>query len=645
MLGFFRSIFHSKIGVGITLGFLVLIALAFASADITGASFGGIAGGDRVATVGDQRIGSAELTKAVNGAFERTREQSPGLTIQRFVASGAIGQVLDDMIDRSGLFEFGRRHGISASDRLVDSEIVKIPAFQGPDGRFDEDAYRRLLGQQGLTDQMIRDDIAQGLVAKQLMVPVAFGAQVPASLAQRYASLTKERRTGQIVLLPSQAFAPTSRPGPDVLAAFYAAHRASYTRPERRVIRYASFGEDAVKAVPAPNDAEVAKAYAANRQAYAPSETRTVTQVVLPTEAAARAVAGEVAKGTPLATAAKSKGLLPSTASFTREALTAQTSPALSEAVFSAKSGALAGPARSALGWHLAHVDAITAKPGKTLEQARGEIAEQLATAKRHAALSDLSAKLEDQLDKGASLADVAKDMGLTVTATAPLLANGQLFGQPGKTAPPEIARVVPTAFQMEREGQPQVAEVEAGKRFVLFDVGQITPAAPPPLAEIQPQVAQDWALSQGSDKARAAAGQVIAALSRGTPLPQAIAGLGVKLPPAQTVDTTRQLLLTTTKGQVPPTMALLFSMARGTAKPLQGAGNQSWYVVRLDSIVPGAVNADDPQLPAVRRELALLTGREYADEFRRAVRAEVGAKRNQAAINAVTRQLVGEGQ
>ena len=63
------------------------------------------------------------------------------------------------------------------------------------------------------------------------------------------------------------------------------------------MIRYATFGDGALKAVPAPTEAEIAARYNANQAAYAPLETRRLTQLVVPTEAAARAIADEVAKG------------------------------------------------------------------------------------------------------------------------------------------------------------------------------------------------------------------------------------------------------------------------------------------------------------------------------------------------------------
>ncbi|MET0250829.1 MAG: SurA N-terminal domain-containing protein [Novosphingobium sp.] len=640
MLGFFRSFFKSKVGIAVTLGFLALIAIAFASADITGSSFGGVAGGDRVATVGKQKIATGELSQAVSGAFERARQQNPGLTMPRFVASGAVTQILDDMIDRSAVFEFGRRHGITASDRLVDSEIVKIPAFHGPDGKFSQEIYNQTLRQQGLTDAAVRNDLAQGLVAKQVLVPVAFGAHVPQALAERYASMRQERRRGEILLVPSAQFAPKTPPSAQALSAYYTANRANYTRPERRVIRYAEFGEEALKAVPAPSEAEIAKAYADNRQAYAASESRTVTQVILPTQAAAGALAAEVAKGTALDAAAKAKGLLPTTATVIREALAAQSSAAVADAVFGTARGAIATPARSGLGWHVFRVDAVVAKPGKTLDQARAEIVPQLTEKKRRTALSDLSAKIEDEFDGGASLNDVAKEMGLTVSSTPPLMANGQIFGE-AKPAPAELARVIPTAFQIERENESQLAEVEPGKRFVLFDVGQITPAAPAPLTEIRARVAQDWALAQGSAAAKAAADKLIAALKQGKSLGEAGKIAGVPLA-GQPIDVTRDQLLARSGGRVPPPLALMFGMAKGTAKRLEAPAKQGWFVVRLADVIPGAILKNDPQLPAMQRELGMLAGREYADQFRRALRQEIGAERNAAALRSVTRQLTG---
>lgn len=645
MLGFFRSFINSRLGVVITLGFLGLIALAFASADVTGSGFGGVAGGDRIAIVGKSRIATSDLSKAVTSSFENERQQNPTLTMKQFLAQGALDDVLNGMVDRTAMLEWGKKNGILISDRLIDSEIVKIPAFQGPDGKFSQDAYKQLLNARGLSDALVRDDIAKGLMARQLLVPASFGAVMPLDAATRYAALLKEQRTGAIAVIPSLAFAPKTPPSDADLAAFWKGNTGRYMRPEHRVVRFALLDEASLKNIPAPSDAEVAQRYKLNAAVYAPSETRNLTQVIVPTEAAAKALAAEIAGGKAIDAAAAAKGLSASKLpDMGRDALVNQTSRTVSDAVYAAAQGTIPTPQKSGLGWHVIRVDAINRKPGKTLDQAKPEILAALTTEKRHAALTDVSAKIEQQFESGTGLADVARSLGLTVVTTAPLQADGTVFGKPDEKAPADIAPALAAAFGMEREGAPQLAEVQAGSKFAIFDVSAITAAAPAPLAEIKDVVTRDFAMNSGFAQAKAAADKVLAAIAKGTPLADAIKALGITAPPVQPIDMNRQQVSAMQQQQqrVPPPLALMFSMARNTSKKLEAPNKAGWFVVTLKDVVPGTIAANDPMLPGAQRELGTVVGREYAEQLRNAIRTEVTVKRNDTAIKSVQSQLTG---
>ena len=642
MITFFRSFFQSKVGIAVTLGFLALIAIAFAASDITGSNFSGVAGGDRAAKVGDQTIGTGAVSQAVSNAFDGERQQNPTLTMQAFIASGAITQVLDSLIDRNAIYSFGKKVGIVASDALVGSELAKIPAFLGPDGNFNDKQYRSVLAQQSLTDAQVREDIAQGLVAKQVLVPVAFGASTPTDLARRYGELTLEKRKGTIAFIPSASFAPKSAPSEAVLTQYFKANTGSYIIPERRSIRYAVFADDAIKGARAPTDAEIQQAYTANKAAYTASETRTLVQVIVPTEAAAKALAAEVAGGAKLDAVARTKGLLPSQAAVTREQLTAQASAAVAQAVFSASKGALAPPAKSGLGWHVVKVDGVTTKPARALADVRGELVDQITVKLKRDALSDFTARIEEELDQGGSIGDVAKELGVTPLVTAPLTADGKVFGRPSETVPADLARVLQTVFLMEGEGKAQLAEVVPGKKFVVFEAADIAPAAPPPLAAIRTFVAADWAREQGASAARAAADKAIIAIGKGMPLAEALRSAGAAAARTEAIDATRKEVAAS--GKVIPPVALLFSMAQRTTKRLEAPRNDGWFVVRLDEIVPGKLAAGDPLVGQLAAQLGALTGREYADQFRKALRNEIGVERNPAALRVVRERLVGGG-
>ena len=251
MISIIRRFFDSKLGVPVTLGFLALIAIAFATADITGSSmFGGVSAGARVAVVGDERIGTADLSRAATNALDQARQQNPTLSMAAFLRGDAMNDVLDVLLDRTAIAQFAKVVGLRAGDNLLNSEILDIPAFRGPDGNFSDETYRAVIGQQGLTDAQVRDDLGQGLLAQQLLVPSAFGARMPDKMVAQYASLLLERRKGAIGVIPSTLYEPKAGPTQAQLDAYYQANRADYIRPERRVIRFATFTNEALGEVP-----------------------------------------------------------------------------------------------------------------------------------------------------------------------------------------------------------------------------------------------------------------------------------------------------------------------------------------------------------------------------------------------------------
>ena len=641
MLQFFRNFFKSSIGVAVTLGMVGIIALAFAAGDVANnAGFGG-AGGDKVARVDKNVITTAQLSKQVQQQAEQLRAENPTMSTKAFVAQGGLEDVLGQLIDRVAMTQFGANHGVIAGKRLIDSELAKLPQFQNPDGSFNNTAYRQLLAQRQLTDADVREDIAQGLVARQLLAPAQQTAVVPADLALRYAGVLKEARTGVVAMLPSAAFAPKGPPSDADLAAYYAAHAAAWNRPETRVIRYALFDDSVIRQTPAPTPAEIASYYAAHKADYAASETRKLTQLIVPGEADAKAILAAVAGGQSLDAAAAAHGF--TTAAIgpvTKDALATQASSDVANAAFAAPKGKLVGPIKALLGYTLVKVDAIDGKPARDLAAATGDITKVLADQKRRAAIAAMTQKIDDGFSKGGALSDAAKDLGVPIASTGSVLASGQSTGK-GPAAPAQIAKLLPAAFAMEHEGQAQIAELVPGKSFVIYDVAHITPAAPAPLAEIKGEVIAEYAMDKGQPAAEKAARKLMADVRQGKDLATAIAGLGVSLPAPQPITMSRQQLAAA-QGRVPAAVTLLFSMAQGTIKLLPAPQNRGWFVVQLKQINDGQTAANDPQLAGIQNEIAQVTTREYGDALRRAIRAEATVTRNEPAIKAVAAQLAG---
>ncbi|HAU22430.1 MAG TPA: peptidylprolyl isomerase, partial [Erythrobacter sp.] len=566
MITLIRSIFKSKIGLAITFAFIALIALAFASSDVAGtASFGGIAGGDRVAVVGDEKIGNAEFARSVSAAVDQVRRENPTVTMQQFIDQGGIDAVLEQLIDRYALAGYAQKYGLRAGKNLVNSEILQITAFQGPDGNFSQDAYQFAIRQQGMSDTMVREGLRDTLLAQIILDPVSAGTRMPTKIARHYASLQGERRQGVVSFVPSAIFAPEDDPSEEQLLEFYTENREAYIRPERRTIRYAVFGEESVDPSRiAPTGAEIAARYERDGALYAARETRTVTQLILPTQADADALRARAAGGTPLETLAREAGFSTSSIGPVEQAdFAVQTSDAVASAVFAAPAGSVAEPARGSLGWHVVRIDNVTPIPARSIAQATPEITQQLEIEKRAAALSDLSAGVEEQLDEGTPLSQVTEELGLTLQTSEPITSDGRIYGNPQFGAPPQLQSAIETAFQME-EGQPQLAEIGQGGTFLIFEVDEITSAAAAPLEEISEQVEVAWRLSEGSKLADAAVSRIVNRVEEGSTLNDALGAEEVQLPPADQLNLTRNDLRTQFGAQVPAPVALFFTMAQG---------------------------------------------------------------------------------
>ncbi|GGD92870.1 hypothetical protein GCM10011515_10740 [Tsuneonella deserti] len=642
MLQFFRNIFKSKYGVLLTLVFIGIIGVAFAVGDVagTGSLGGGISGGDRVAVVGGDKISAAELSEAASNAVDQVRQENPTVSMAAFVGQGGLTEVLDQLLDRRAISNWARDHGLRAGNNLVNSEIRRIPAFAGPDGKFNEAIYQQTIAARKLTDAVVRRDLADGLLAQQTLVPAAFGAKMPQKIALRYAALAKERRQGAVAVIPSSAFAPKGAPTESQLVSYYNAHKSDFIRPERRELRYAVFDAKSLGSVD-PTDAEIAARYARDRSTkYAARERRNLTQLIVPTRQAAQSIA-QRGPGA-LEAGAKQAGLeTAKVAEVDRQTYAGQTSQSVASAVFAAPRGTIATPTKGGLGWYVVRIDAVTSTPARSLDQVRGEIAAALRDEKRSRALSELASDVEQQIDEGNALADIAKSLKVELQTTKPVVADGRVYGSSTERAPEVLAPALASAFEME-EGEPQIAALPGGQSYLVYETSRITPSAAAPMAEIREDVVAGWRRATGSAAAKAAADRILARIAKGQSLSQALAAEKVSLPSPNPVDMSREQLAAQGR-QVPPPLALLFSMAKNSVKKLEAPNDIGWYVVSLNSVEPGKIAPSDPIVAQAANSLGQLLGREYGDALRVAIRKEVGVERNPEAVAEVRKRLIGE--
>lgn len=643
MLGFFRRIINSKVGLLVTFTVLGVIAIAFAASDITNLSTGtgGITGND-VARVGGTQVTAAELRRRAQDEVEAARQQQPTADMAQYLAAGGLDRALDSMIAVTALAEFGRRQGMVVSERLLEGQIASIPGLQGPSGRFDENLFRRLLAERNLTEQQVREEIARSILVTQLIGPTQGAAQVAPQLALPYASLLLERRAGQIGFIPVTAVPAGPAPSDAEVQAFYARNQARYRVPERRQVRFARVTPEQVRAGATPSEADVARQYAADRAKYQPTERRTIAQVIVADRAGADALAARVRSGQPLAAAAQAAGLSASTLpGLAKPAYAAQTSAAVADAVFAAPRGATVGPVHGPLGFVVARVEGVEQVAGRTLEEVRGEITAALTTRRTAEALADLREKIDEALVDNGTFDEVVNDARLQPQATPALAAGGVDPLNPGARPDPALVPLITAAFGLEEGDAPQLVQTGADGSFAVVAVGRVLPAAPRPLGEIRDRVGADLIADRRRQAARRIANEALARVNGGANLADSLRRTGLSLPAVRPISAFRGQLAQV-RGGAEPALALMFSIPRGAARVLEAPGRAGWLLVKLDTVTPGDARRVPGAVAAAQRDIGGVIGREYAEQFARAARNAVGVTTDASALARVRADLSG---
>jgi peptidyl-prolyl cis-trans isomerase D len=414
--------------------------------------------------------------------------------------------------------------------------------------------------------------------------------------------------------------------------------------PEQRVLRIAHIGPEQVASVTA-SDQEITAYYNANKAIYAPSDMRSLTQVVVQDQATANAIAQRAKGGQALAAAAAPAGgnaAVTTLKDQTREAYVGVAGDKAATPVFAASPGSVVGPIRSDFGWVVVKVDSVKAGGGRTIAQARAEIAAKLTADKRKSALEDLDAKVEDAIAGGGNFTEAVAAGKLPVTTTPLITASGSSRIDPNFHLPPELTPALKSGFDMAPNDQPDVVALPGDAGYAVVAPAQVVPAAPAPLASIRDQVANDWINDQANQRARAAATQIAAKAAGNISLADAVKSVGVALPAPQPVAA-RRIQIANAQGPVPPALKTLFST--GAGKSQMGTNPQGgFFVIKVDKVTPGNALLAPGLITSVQNELGGAASQDYAEQFVSDLKRQMKAKKNNNAIEGFRARLLSSG-
>lgn len=636
MISFFRRALSSPI----LLGLLALVLVAFIVTGINDPfGGGGAASGTSFAKVGKTELSEIELGKQFDRLMQRMREQQPELTAAAAVREGAIEQVADQLVGGEALQQFARALGLAVGKAQVDSEIAAVPAFAGPSGKFDQTVYEQAIARQRLTDRELREGLEGDLLRRQLLVPALAGNAVPRLLVTPYVQLLMENRTASIAFVPAAAFAP-GEPTAAQVQAHYKANIAKVTIPERRSFTYALLDKTQLEQGVTVSEAEISDYYRKHDDLYGATSTRTLSQAVVQDRGVADAIVKRVRGGADFVATAGALAQLTAEdmalGEQTQAQFAAATSAEVAKAAFGLAQGGVSDPVKSDFGWHVVHADAVTETPAKPLASVRDEIERTVRAEKAATAFAELTATIEDAIDGGESLSDVAKANGLALVTVPAVTRTGQMEGNSDFKGDARIAPVLEKVFTIDAE-EGAVVEPITEALAVVLAIDRVVPPTPVPLERVRAAMVLDWKRSEANRRAKAAADAILAEVDKGKDLNAALAAR--QLPPARSVSG-RRLDLAREQNVAPP-VALAFALPEKGMRVLAAPQAAGQFIVRVDKVTPTDETPDAALVDNLRAQMSRVAAEELAAQFTRAAQGEVGVSRNAAAINRVKQRYL----
>ncbi len=402
--------------------FLGLIAITFATWGIESyTQFR--ASRDTVATVNGMEISQRELAEELRRQQEQLRRMFGGAVDPAMLDSPeARRAVLESLISQRLIAtEVGRAQMFMSREAVIDA-ITGAPEFQ-EDGKFSSAKYSAYLASRGISDQGNVAELQSRLPLARFAGSVSETAIAPRSVAARLAAIEAQKREVSEARIPEQQFLPQVKIEEAQVKSHYDAHSADYRTPERVRVEYLVLSAAALALQDPPTDAEIKAAYEARAGQFRVEEQRRASHVLVKTKEEAEKILQELKKSPGrFAELAKKHSQDPGSAEkggdlgwFGRGMMVKP----FEEAVFRLGQNETQA-VESEFGFHVVRVTGIQAAKARPYEEARKELAEELARQKGQRKFAEAAENFSNLVyEQSESLKPAAERFKLQVQTTS----------------------------------------------------------------------------------------------------------------------------------------------------------------------------------------------------------------------------------
>ena len=548
-------------------------------------SGGGGGGGASVVTVDGDTVSAVTFDRAYRAAVEQTRQMAGDRWTEELPRMLRLReQVVERLIDERLVARGAAREGIQVSDAELAEQIMRVGAFQ-EGGRFSRERYVRLLAmtQPPMTPGDFETEFRAELVRQRLQALIADGAKVSEAEARQVWEADRSRvRAGYLLVAAGTGDALSVTDAE--LDAYFKAHPAEFTQPERRRVLAATLPTASVPP-PAVTDADVEAAFKARRSQFEQPARAKVSHVLIKVPAVGGSAAEDQAKARAESALARIRGgadFAQVAREMSEDASTASRGgdlgliaagelvPEVDKAIQGLKAGEVAGPFRSPFGFHVLKVFEVVPASRKELKEVAPTLRATLAAEGQLKAHRDRAQEAQRALLVAGDFATEARRLGLTVREAGPLRRGDPIEGVGG------VAEASDAIFALPPDGVSSPVRVPGG--IVIFRLVSVEPSRLPPLDQVRPEVLRAVRRQKALAEAKAQAEKLAEAVRKGED-PRGLARQGGvtygEVGPFSRAEPLGDRAL----GQVLGPVALTLGEG-GVGGPVEGPGG--FYVVKL---------------------------------------------------------------
>ena len=493
MFDFVRN--HTRLALGFM---LLLIIPSFVFFGVEGYSRFNDGTAAAVAKVDGRNISRAEWDSAHQRNVDRVRRQTPTVDARMLDTPQLRRDTLDGLVRERVLLAAADDMHLTPSDARVKQIFVSDPQFaqlRNPDGSVN----REILAMQGMSSEMLVEQLRQEFAMQQVLSGVTRTALAPVTIAAAALDPLLQRREVQLQRFDPAAYRSKLNPTDAEVEAFYKAQASLFKAPEQASIEYVVLDLAAMGKSLNPTEEELRKFYADNAVRFAMPEERRASHILIKADkdassadrakakAAATALLAEVRKNPGSFAEVAKKSSQDSTAAqggdldfFGRGAMVKP----FEDAAFSMKVGDISEVLETDFGYHVLTLTAVRGGQKKAFEEVRAEIETELRKSLAQKRWPELAEQFTNLVYEQSDSLQPAVDKLKLEKKTATVLRTPA----PGATGPLASAKLLDAVFGNEvvaNKRNTDAVEV-APNQLVAARVLAHSPARILPLADVK---------------------------------------------------------------------------------------------------------------------------------------------------------------